>query len=371
MHPTPHAAPPPGDARLVVRSIGRAPLSIHRPLLPLMGTSAADVVGRLYRAPSVLLDGVDGRLAEQLSTILRDGGLDTVVEPRSAPFTPGEGDRDVALHLREPGRLRAVAAEIAGFLGCDLATAARVLCSSPALLVGQVSAATVAALEARLAPLEVELDVSLASTAVYDLFLAEEHVGSRAIVVASLRALGNHALAAGPMVASGLSRSAADHLWKDLHHRLPIRLVDQAFERFDVRLERAPATPELEAALVRLTGMPARVAKKIPGKLPIVLLESVRRDEAHAALAALAEVGALASANLLTFQTLSLVLELVPEPSRVGGILGALLELPEPEVQAGLRRLPWTIQGPFTPAQARWLRAELSELGVQSRLELR
>ena len=371
MYPTSHTAPPPGDQRLVVRSIGRAPLSIHRPLVPLTGLSASEVVGRLYRAPSVLLDGVDGALAEQLSTILQDGGLDTAVEPQGLPFAPGEGDRDVALHLRDPSRLRAVAAEIAVFLGCDLATAARTLCSSPALLVGQVSAATVAALEARLGPLDVELDVSLASTAIYDLFLAEEAAGSRAIVVASLRALGHPALPAGPMVASGLPRAAADHLWKELHHRLPIRLVDQSFERFDVRLERAPATPALEAVLVELTGMPARVAKKIPTKLPIVLLESVRREAAHAALAALAEVGAQASANLLTFQTLGLVVEQVADAGRVTGLLGALLELPEPEVSAGLRRLPWTISGPYTSAQARWLRAELGELGVQSRLELR
>lgn len=364
-------APPRGEHRLVVRSIHRAPLSIHRPLLPLTGLSPAELVGRLYRAPAILLDGVREDVAVQLDAILRDGGLDTAVEPQGAPFTPGEGDRDVAIHLGDPGQLRAVASVVAEFLGADLSEAARVCQASPAILVGQVSEATVEALRVRLTPLGVELDVSTPETASYDLFLADDDAGARALVSQLVRNHGLRPLPSGPLVASDLPRRIADALWRDLQGRAGVRMVDRNFERFDVRLDAAPATPEVRDVLMRQTGMPARVAERVARHLPLVLHTAVRGAEAERALIELASVGATGVAVLQTFQSFDLVIERAEDPAAGATLLELLTDQPAAGWLSGIRRPPLKIPGPFTGTQARWMRAELAGVGVSARLEAR
>ncbi len=360
-----------GDHRLVVTSIGRAAPSLHQALAKALPLSSQTLLARLYQAPSILLDGISLTLGHHLMDLLREAGLEVAVEPSDAPFEAGVGDCEVALHVSEPSRFRAVVVEVAAFLGCAPARAAQTLWQSPAVLVGRVSRATVDALRARLEPLGVELDVSTPPHARYDVLLADDVPGVRARVLAALRAEGIDVDTHGPLLAMGVTRAQADAVWRRLDRGIPVRLLDHAFERFDVRLDAAPDTEAVRTRLVEATGMPPRVAAQVLKRLPIVLHQGIRHADVSARLLALAEVGARASAHLVTFQTFDVIIE---HTTDLAATAAAIAELTEPSGEPptlALRRLPLRLAGPFSPLHARCLRHELRAAGARAHLEER
>ena len=371
-------APPPalripttGDHRLVVTSIGRATPSLHQALVKSLPLSSQALLSRLYQAPSILLDEISPELGHGIAGVLRAAGLEVAVEPGDAPFEPGVGDREVALHVADPSRFRAAVVEVAEFLGCAPARATQLLWQSPAVLVGQVSVATVEALRQRLEPLGVELDVSTPDTARYDVLVVDPTPGVRARVLAALRAEGLPVQATGPLAALGLTRAQADAVWRRLDRGVPVRLLDHAFQRFDVRLDAAPDTPAVREQLVASTGMPPSVAAKVLARLPMVLHQGIRHAEVPARLQALAEVDARASAHLITFQTFDVIVEHATDIPATAAAITGLLEEPIDELAPALRRLPLRLPGPFSPLRARCLRHELHAVGARVRLEER
>lgn len=363
--------PTAGDHRLVVTSIGRATPSLHEALARVLPLSSQALLARLYQAPSILLDAISPELGHQLARVLRDAGLEVEVERGDVPFTAGVGDREVALHVADPSRFRAAVVEVAAFLGCPPARAAQLLWQSPAVLVGRVSAATVEALRRRLEPLGVALDVSTPDTARYDVLVADAAPGVRARVLAALRAEGLAVETSGPLAALGLSRAQADAVWRRLDRGVPVRLLDHAFQRFDVRLDAAPDTPAVRERLVEATGMPASVAAKVLRRLPVVLHQGIRHTEVPARLRALVEVGGRASAHLVTFQTFDVIVEHASDLPATAAAITGLFDEPIDELGSALRRLPFRLPGPHSPLRARCLRHELHAVGARVRLEER
>lgn len=371
--PVPSASrfPTTGDYRLVIQSIGRATPALHQALAKALPMTSQTLLARLYQAPAILLDGISPELGDNLARLLGDAGLDVTVERSDAPFIAGVGDREIATHVTDPSRFREVVVEIAKFLGCAPARATQLLWQSPAILVGRVSEATVLALRERLEPLGVVLDVSTAETACYDVLLASDVPGARARVLAALRAEGIDVETKGPIAAFGLDRAQADAVWKRLDRGVPVRMLDRAFQRFDVRLDAAPATEAVRALLVASTGMPERVAERVLGNLPVVLHQGIVFAEVEPRLAALAAVGARASAHLVTFQTFDVVVEHTTDRAVTAAAAAELTEQPVAELDAAMRRLPLRLDGPFTSLRARCLRHELQATGARIRLEER
>jgi hypothetical protein len=363
--------PTTGDHRLVVTSIGRATPGLHQALAKVLPFPSQTLLARLYQAPSILLDEISPELGHRIAQVLREAGLEVAIEPGDAPFEAGVGDREVALHVSDPSRFRAAIVEVAAFLGCAPARATQLLWQSPAVLVGRVSEATVAALRQRLEPLGVELDVSTPDTARYDVLVADTSPGVRARVIAALRAEGLTVEAAGPLAALGITRAQADAVWRRLDRGVPVRLLDHAFQRFDVRLDAAPDTPVVRERLVQATGMPASVAVRVLQRLPVVLHQGIRHAEVPARLQALAEVGARATAHLVTFQSFDVVVEHVADLPATAAAIASLVEAPIDELAPELRRLPLRLPGPFSALRARCLRHELHAVGARVRLEER
>ena len=356
---------------LVVESIGSASPRVVNALQRGLHLPEFDLVRRLYQAPAVLLAGVSEPLASGEGELLGQTGLRTRIVPSDAPFSPGQGDRDVALHIRNPARLREVIAEISAFLGVDGQTALTIATGAPAALVGRVSAATVEALIERFRPLEVEIDASLSENARYDLFVQDLPAPMRAELERALRAQGVTPIASGPLLARDLTRAVADGLWARYEHRVPMRLLDQAFQRFDIRLDKAPDTPAFAALLSELAGMPPEVVPKVLRRLPLVVVSGVRHADFLPLMGRLTEAGARATAHLVTLQHFNLVIEGVRDLKLTAAVLAALTDKPVEAQQTALRRLPLHLDGPLSGVRARWMRHELKSTGATVRMEER
>ncbi len=359
-------------ARLVVRSIGTASFSIIAGLRQISTLTEQELAERLFRAPSELFAGVPRQTAEKAAEVLRGAGLHVDVLGEGETFVSGEALHDVALLPTDFSRMAEVVREVIRLLGVDARTARQILCTSPTILVGAVSSATVEALRERFSPLGVELAVSRPAESTFDIVLGPSVASVRQRLLETLANVGIPLLrpAEGedlPLVASGLDKRTAEHIWNEFGRRNPtLRILDRAFERFDIRLDACPR--EAISGLVALTGMPEKVAGKVLERLPVVVLQNLTFEQARDALDKLSALGATTVDELRTLQTFSLVIEGAPDKAMAAKPIRALLDLPGNQVEELMRVFPARIEGPLSLPLARWLQAELKSVGAQTKL---
>lgn len=360
-----------GACRLVVRSLGRAGIGLVRSLRRVLPLSEADVAALLLQAPSTLMAGLERELAEALSAFLAENGLECAVLAGDEVIEEGVGDHEAALTVHDAARLSAVVLEVVALLGVDVQTARALVCEAPAVLLGGVSAATVAALAARFEPLGATIDASRPAAARFDVFLGECPAAVRDRAVARLAALGATTAADGATALVGLDHAAAARAWQTLRPLdVPVRVINRDFARYDVILHAADDTPVLRRHLVERAGMPEMVVPKVLARLPVVVHRALRHAEAEVMIAELVAAGARVVAEPLAFQRFALALGEVRDPRPVVPVLCAIGGLEEAAAVGALHRRPARVAGPFTATQARWLQHDLRRAGVEARLEL-
>ncbi len=364
-----------GPARVIVRSIGGAGVTLVRSLRHVLPLQDVEIAALLFQAPSVLLAGLEVPQAEGIVATLRETGLDCAALDEREPFVDGVGDHEVALSVRDVQRIPGVLLEVVKLLGVDVATARGLVCGAPAVLLGGISQATVAALRARFDALGADLDASRPADARYDLFLGDCPPAIRDRALDRLRAACGpiaqpSADPSHPVVVTGLLHAAAERAWRELRQAdVPARIVNRDFARYDVVLRSASDGEPLRTHLIGRAGMPASVIPKVLARLPVVIHRALRHDALESALAELAQAGADVLVEPLAFQRFNVALGDVRDIAALVPVVGAIAGLDEAAATAALRARPARLSGRFPPLQARWLQHELRRAGVEARLE--
>jgi hypothetical protein len=361
-------APTAAGYRLLVRSIGTADAAVIGALRRVRVAPDAELAGLLYRAPSELLSGVDRELGTRLRDVLRGAGMEVDLVPASESFEPGAGEYEVALVLRRYDRLLPVIEQTARILGVPADAAMKIVSATPAVLLGGVSRATVEALRARYAPLGVEVDASRTADARFDIALEFGDEPTRRLLAGLLAGEGAEATRTGDdqYLVADVSAAVAREIWEWLSRTAArIRVLNRDFERFDVRLDSAPATPVVRDWLVERIGMPPAVAEIAPTRTPLIVAETIPLPEAMDFLASAHAVGARASAVLLALQGFSLRVKGGVDRKGARSLVEAIAGAEEAERFS--RGAP-ELLGPFTKTQARWLQHELRQRGITSQL---
>lgn len=357
--------------KVVVRSVGSATPAVSSALAQALPFAPTRLARCLYQAPAVLLDGLVDTQAQTIRDLLARTGLDVEVADSSQPVQEGGPEYELAVHVTDPARFRETAAEIARFIGCPPARAVELLCASPPVVLGQVSAATAQALADRMRPLGAEVDMSRVADARYDVFVSEGEADLRRRIVRQLQAAGVQAQPEGPLVALGIDRTAAELLWSRVGAGPHWRLVDQSLQRFDVVLDDAPDTDDAAQALAEVSGMPLTLVAKVRAAVPLVLLELVPGPRASQVLARLAQAGVTATARLVTMLSWDVVVREARDPAAAAGVLASILGQERRLMELALHRLPARIDAPLNLARGRWLAHELAGVGAQAVLEER
>jgi len=356
-----------GDWVITVDSVGTASAKIVAALSPVIGIDKALLARLIFQAPSVLLDGLSENLAVEANSVLLGSGLETSVRHQSAVNEPGKGDHEIALVVRDVGKMSGVLVEVVNLLGVSVAQARAMLCASPAILIGKISTNSVAACRERFKPFGVELDVTLSKDALYDVFLGPCAKADRQRVQKSLREFGVDVpnKAEDLIVQMGLSNVQAEKLWANFARSpIPLRLISRDFERFDVTLDSAPNTPEMQAFLVTATGMPPAVAARIIERAPFVLAELCSFDQMQTYIAQVDTLGGTATGHLTLFQNFELNLRKVGDLKKSADVLATLADYtPKEAIEIlGQRKL----DKPFSHLQARWVQNELRLAGTET-----
>lgn len=361
-----------GDFRLLVKSIGSADAVVIGTLRRLRRGSDAELAELLYRAPAELMRGLDRATGARLCEVLRETGIDVDLVPPTTIFEPGTGDYEVALVITEVNRLLDVVRETMRVLGVDMATAKRLVCANPAVLIGRISSATVEALRRRFEALGVTLDVSCSVRAQFDIAAESSDEITRRQLQQWLAQEGA-APALGPtgqLLAGGLNGAAAQRIWERLRGGdTKVRVLNRDFQRFDVRIESAPAGDDprrasLIAWMVSAVGASERAATRALSRTPFVLADNVSGSDMVRLLNEVRDRGGCATGVLLALQTFAL--NIAPGGDRQAARI-RIETIADVQPPLGFERgHATTLQGPFSKTQARWLQYELRRVGVGS-----
>lgn len=349
-------------------------------LLPLLGSVTGaplrQLAAALYRAPSILAENLSRAQAEQMSDLLRAAGLETAVLGEDEPFEQGTDEHEVAIVVDDVAKMTAVLEQVMSVLGVDLPTARRLACAMPAVLLANVSLATVEALRRRFQPLGVELEACRPALGRFDIYvgrcneLARQsvlRVAEQAGIAVSSRtgpAAGGYAL-----LAEKVEWRRADAFWEGARRcPAPVRVLNRAYQRFDVCLEAAPAEPPMLDFVASLIGASAPVAARLVAQLPVFIRRNLRHAEAHALLERIAALGGRASASLVGLEDYDVALGRTGDPAAVVRALQYAGGLSADAAQRAARARPSWSGGPYTNVQARWLRAELQRVGTEARI---
>lgn len=181
-----YAASPSGAAPLydiVVAHVGSAGPRVAGVVASGLNLPVEAVISTIYRAPAVLAAGLVAPAADRLVTELGDLGLAVYAAPAGTPLDRGPL-LDVAAKIVDPAQADAAAAVLADFIGGTPAAALEMMLAPPGMILGQASAATIAALAARLPEGAVSLATVDPATTRYTLFAAKLPTSERAAISA-------------------------------------------------------------------------------------------------------------------------------------------------------------------------------------------
>ncbi len=361
---------------ILVTSIGTAGASII-PALKMASSLPEQILAfRLFQAPSMLFKSLTRPIASEAVKILRQAGVKCEVRHQDEPFAQGDSDHEAALVIRDVQQMSAVLESVMLLLGVPITQAKQIVCSTPAVLVGRISASTAEALKQRFAPFGVDVDVSYTPSATFDAFIGDVAASVRTQAVQLAQANGIDVIPSrdgdsGTIFATNVNREQAERLHSTLTRAgFPLIVVNRDFQRFDVRLEKAIPSSELTTFLVETAGMPERIVPKVLSRLPVVTHSSVNFAEMHGLIAKFGALGAVASGQLLSFQAYGLSIEKVGDMNASTMILRGIGGLSKEAAENALTRAR-RIEGPLSSTLARWLQHELKQVGTHSKVVAR
>jgi hypothetical protein len=332
---------------VAILSVGKAGPQAAARLAEAIAVPIEAIVEALYRAPTRIAAGLSPAAAQHLARSLSEIGIETSVLPPDAPL-PRPPLIDIAAEIVDPARADAAAEALGAFLGVAPPAALELMLTPPGLILGGVTPATLGALSASLPEGAVRLTSAQPDASRFALFAGPLVPAQRAAIAAALPAEAGFA-PEGSVTAFGLSRAEAEVIWRRLGAHQTIRLVNEAFLRCDIVLDAAP--PDAAAALEALAGVPGDVFDDLRAALPLTVEEGIALAEAPARLAAYAQAGLTARAELASFAMEALDILAAPE--------GALALAGLPDARAPLRTAP------MPRPRARLLRARLEAAGAE------
>lgn len=351
--------------RILIKSVGTARPSASAAVAKGLGLPASTVIARLYRAPAVLVDGIDEPVAERMAGFLGDIGYEAEVQGMAEPAPAPAALNDVAIYIEDARQFQPVVEKLASFLGVSEADATRLILTPPGVVLGSVSDATVSAFSEHMGA-GVSILSSQPEKACYDLFVSDEKGMVQSRILADMASAGLECCGDAGLMAVNVNHASAQDLWRRHQASGLLRVVNQDFLRFDLVLcevagNGAPVQEQIEI-LERLAGVPSQLAAEVLQAAPVTLLESVPSADVAAPMAEFAAAGIKLRADLITFQVLGLNVLEIPDTIRLTKVLEDLELLKPGEL---LPRPPFRLPGVMPELQARITRTALEACGAR------
>lgn len=356
---------------IVIHSMGSAGAGLLRSLRPVSRLSDRELARRLLQAPSVVLENLDRDTAEKVSRVLSGTGARVSYRAHDEDFEPGTGEFEIAATLVSHRYSDSAVQALMGLMNLPVKQASMLLARTPAILINQVSAATVEVFREQLEPAGVELDVSRPDTALYDLYATSTDSASlqRARKLLDERGIAVNPDPHNPVLATDVDHRTCQALWKDYERSAaPLVILNQDYQRADIRLLSARPGPGLDRYLGETLQLPDRAIERLYDNLPLVVARCVPRARVDDILSRLESLGARAEGHITAFQQFGLKVPTGTKASHIAPVLGLITNEDATQCQRALQKQPGWLPGPYNSQQARWLQAELRKANINARL---
>lgn len=356
---------------IVIDSMGSAGAGLLRSLRPVSQLSDRELARRLLQAPSIVLENLDRNTAEKVTRVLSDTGAHVSYRAHDEDFEPGMGEFEVAATLVNHRYSDSVVQALMGLMNLPLKQASLLLARTPAILISQVSCATVEAFRQQLEPVGVELDVSRPATALYDLYATSTDSATlqRSRKLLHERGVQVNPIPGEPLLATGVDHATCQALWKEYERSAaPLVILNQDYQRADIRLLSAAPDPDLDRYLSETLQLPERAIERLYDNLPLVVARAVPRSQLADILSRLEALGAKAEGHITAFQQFGLQLPADVRAADIAPVLALVTGEDQTRCQRALQKQPGWLRGPYNSQQARWLQAELKKAGLNARL---
>lgn len=358
--------PDTGQYRVVVNSIGEAGLAASAAIAKGLGIPASTLVARLYRAPAILVEGIEQQVANQVSKLLCDIGYQSEVQDISLPAPARSQLYDVAVYVHDAEAFLPTVKLLSQFIGITETNVSSMLMTPPGIVLGSVSQATVEVLRSQLND-GVSIIASITDQALYEIFLGGGVDIAKRRVLSDIRDANISLIAEEGLVASGVDHETAQALWRRHQASGMMRVVNRDFLRFDLvctGIEKGSNKASIEQIelLNTLVGIPEEMVPEVLDALPLTLLDAVPNAELEQKMMMLEQVGLQMQADLISFQLLDLEVLSITQPSATANTLisyglhqeGQCLPVP-----------PFKLQGALPELQAKLIKAALEQGGAK------
>lgn len=364
--------------RLLVESPGNCGSSVIHRFAQLSGQSQKQVASCFFQAPGVLIEGLSHEDAQQLNELLNQAGARTRILDSDTEIVEGVGEWEIALAVPDIKSVTEVFRSLVDLLQVQPEQAVKLLCQSPAVVMGSLSEASMKDVRARFEKAGAKVDLSRPKCARYDLYLDSKDSSSRRrlqqqLLAAGLETLGldSESSQSSAVLAPGVDWDTLQaHRDEWLRHISGLRILNRDFARYDlVLIDAGTQLPEVAEYLAQRMGIPGKAVTRIMDALPVVVgrcLDYVQHSEHFAALT---ELGASVQSNLLSWQSYGLRVNSVEDRQMLPRILQLLAGFSASQARNLVSSpTPWRLEGPFTDIQVRWLRYELLRQGCDSEI---
>lgn len=354
----------PSNGHLIIKSIGTATPQICASIAQDLDMPPELFLRAVFQAPTILFESIDIDSAEKLSETLRKTGICADV-CQAAPQNEVKL-YDIAMSMGSMKACDIVFAELANFIGTSANEVVRLMSEAPGVILGDVSMATVEALQDRMAGFDVQVMSACKTDSLYDLFLTESDIFTQRYLKENLGDV-LEVLANGGVMCRGLDHDRMEKIWARMRSIKGLKVVNQAFEHWDIYLDGGQKSSTALKTLSETCSIPAEVCEDLLDHCPIVISENVLNANLKDTLKTLTEVGLTARAELTTFQHSRVTLMETSEPKRCLAFLQTLgLAAP---TQTRLQ-MPMILPQALPNFDARMLCNKLRHLGCSYEMEI-
>jgi hypothetical protein len=327
-----------------------------------LGISAQKVINCLYRAPSILVDKIDQKMAGEMVKLLTNIGYEARAESNDAPLPNPEHLFDVSVYVEDSRDVYDVADELSQFVGMSKDDALKALMSPSGTVLGNVSQATVDALSDRLG-FKASVLQSRPEDAKFSIVLNEGSEVVRRRILEDFSKLDQPLLGKEGLVLADVSHRTVKEIWQRHQASGLIHIVNQDFMRFDVILDSFEGADKNAAAnvLEKRAGIPVGMIDEVLAETPITLNEAIPMEDMQSLADAYSSQGLVTHANMITFQHVGLQINSAENATEICALFASLgVE----EFSNNLPAMPFQLGFELPELQARMWMAALEDRGA-------
>jgi hypothetical protein len=231
------------------------------------------------------------------------------------------------------------------------------LLNEPSVVLGNVSMATATTLQRRL---DAEVIASNPRKDIYTVILLSQDKNTNLEITNTLKNVGIKAEAQDQSVFQNIPYTKAQEIWSRYHQTKKIAMYNQSYQRFKILLKSFDLNDSVQTAfLINEIGMPEEALEMIFENLPVVLEESLNKNEATEKLTLFTSKGLDCSNDPIPFGKYKIAVDNIEDAQKFQEIVSQFYK----DIQIDKNINKWVAPLPIDSLLNRYLEKQLEYIG--------